>query len=111
MVVFGVLGLTLVVAGLAASDLIKNPLARTMARRPSIRLILVGALIGGFLIGRPFPLFIKMFQYATSTHNPALGALTFLLQSLGNIVVMALLFLAVTAGRWRAPPTLAGRAS
>lgn len=97
MAVFGLLGLTLVLAGLAASGLIENPLARMMARRPSIRLILVGALIGSFLIGRPFPLFMKMFQYAASTHNPALGALTFVLQSLGNIVVMALLFLAVTA--------------
>ena len=97
MVVFGLLGLTLAIAGLAAAGLVKNPLGRVLARRPAIRLILVGGLIGAFLVGRPFPLFVKIFQYAASTHNPALGALTFVLQSLGNIAVMALLFLGITA--------------
>ncbi len=97
MVVFGLLGLTLVIAGVAATGVVKNPLARMMARRPAIRLTLVGGLIGSFLIGRPFPLFVKMFAYAASTHNPALGAVTFVLQSLGNLVLMALLFLAITA--------------
>ena len=97
MVVFGLLGLTLAIAGLAAAGLVKNPLGRVSARRPAIRLVLVGGLIGAFLIGRPFPLFMKIFQYAASTHNPALGALTFVLQSLGNIAVMALLFLGITA--------------
>jgi len=64
----------------------------------------MGALIGGFLIGRPYPLFHKMFEYAASTHNPFYGALSFILVALGNIVVMALLFLALSA---RPVPALA----
>ena len=97
MVVFGVLGLALVVAGLAAAGLFRLSLARLLTRRPAVRLLLVGAMIGAFLIGRPFALFMKIFQYAVSTHNPVLGAFTFVLQSVGNIVVMALLFLAISA--------------
>jgi len=96
MVVFGVIGVTLIVMALTATGLSMNPIARLTQRRPAIRLVLIGGLIGAFLIGRPFPLFIKMFTYAASTHNPAFGAVSFVLQSLGNIVVMALLFLVIT---------------
>ena len=37
-----------------------------------------------------------MFQYAASTHDPAFGAAAFVLQLLGNITLMAGLYLAVT---------------
>ena len=37
-----------------------------------------------------------MFQFAASTHNPALGAAAFALQILGNITLMAALYLLVT---------------
>src|SRR5207302_1888958 len=60
-------------------------------------LLLIGGLIGAFLIGRPFPLFVKIFQYAAASHNPALGALVFVLQALGNIALLALVFAAVAA--------------
>jgi hypothetical protein len=96
-VVFGILGMVLLVMGLAALGIVRVRMPRHSA---SARLVLLGALIGAFLIGRPFPLFLKIFYYAAATHNPALGALVFVLQSLGNIAVLALVFLVIAvAGR------------
>ena len=43
----------------------------------------------GFLIGRPYPLFRIMFRSAAEQHNVLYGAAAFALQSVGNIVVMA----------------------
>ncbi|MET8157304.1 hypothetical protein ABZT47_13085 [Sphaerisporangium sp. NPDC005289] len=101
-VVFGVIGLVFVWLGLATLRLVPDPLAGLERRFPGARLVVLGALVGGFLIGRPFPLFHKLFTYAAQTHNPLYGAAVFVLQSLGNIVVMAVLFTLLTlAGRGR----------
>src|SRR2546429_6921316 len=79
-------------------------------RYESVRLVLLGGLIGAFLIGRPFALFVKIFEYAAATHNPALGASVFVLQSLGNIALLALIFLLVAmVGRGRLLRWLAAR--
>ncbi|MEV7969939.1 sulfite exporter TauE/SafE family protein [Sphaerisporangium sp. NPDC088356] len=91
-VVFGIIGLAFIWLGLAALRLLPDPLARLEQRFPNARLVVLGALVGGFLIGRPFPLFHKLFTYAAETHNPLYGAAVFILQSLGNVVVMAVLF-------------------
>lgn len=96
--VFGVVGLVFVYMGLAALRVVPNPLAGLYARHPRAQLIIMGGLIGAFLIGRPFPLFFKMFQYAASTHNVLYGGFVFVLQALGNIVVMLLLFLLLAYG-------------
>ena len=109
-VVFGILGLVLVVMGLAALGAIRIGAPRLDGRYASVRLVLIGGLIGAFLIGRPFALFVKIFEYAAATHNPALGALVFVLQSLGNIAVLALVFVAMAAvGRGRLLRWLAAR--
>ena len=92
-VVFGAIGLALLYLGLAELRLVPDPLARVQQRHPNARLVVLGALIGGFLIGRPFPLFHKMFVYAAEHNNPVYGASIFVLQSLGNMVIMAALFL------------------
>jgi hypothetical protein len=106
MVVFGILGLVLLVMGLAALGIVRI----RGIRAESARLVSMGALIGAFLIGRPFALFVKIFEYAAATHNPALGALVFVLQSLGNIALVALVFLLVaTVGRGRLLRWLAAR--
>ncbi|MBV9822733.1 MAG: hypothetical protein JO144_10880 [Actinobacteria bacterium] len=96
-VVFGVIGLALVYLGLAELRLVPDPLARLQLRFPNARLVVLGALVGGFLIGRPFPLFNKLFHYAAQHHNPVYGAAIFVLQSLGNLLIMGLLFLLLTA--------------
>jgi cytochrome c biogenesis protein CcdA len=110
MVVFGILGLVLVAMGLGALRAAPTlTLPRERVREIST-LLGIGALIGAFLIGRPFALFVKIFEYAAATHNPALGALVFVLQSLGNIALLALIFLLVaTVGRGHLLRWLAAR--
>jgi MFS family permease len=108
-VVFGILGLLLLVMGLASLRAPTLTLPRQRGREIS-GLLLIGGLIGAFLIGRPFALFVKIFQYAAATHNPGLGALVFVLQSLGNIAVLGLVFVAIaTVGRGRLLRWLASR--
>lgn len=91
-VVFGIVGLAFAYLGLAALRMVPDPLERFRARHPRTDVVVMGLPIGAFLIGRPFPLFKKMFEYAASTGNPLLGAGTFVLQAIGNIVIMTLLF-------------------
>jgi hypothetical protein len=110
MVVFGILGLVLVAMGLAAMRHVRVDVPRPDGRYAAARLLLIGGLIGAFLTGRPFALFVKIFEYAAATHNPVLGALVFVLQSLGNIALLALLFLVVAiVGRGRLLRWLAAR--
>jgi hypothetical protein len=110
MVVFGILGLVLLVMGVTALPVIRVRPIQPGGRYTPVRLVLIGGLIGAFLIGRPFALFVKIFQYAAATHNPALGALVFMLQSLGNIALLALVFTAIAvAGRGQLLQWLAER--
>ncbi|GIF07056.1 hypothetical protein Asi03nite_45940 [Actinoplanes siamensis] len=88
MVVFGVIGLAFILLGLAAGRYIPDP----FARRPVARVVLLGALVGGFLIGRPYPLFNKLFHWTVETGNPWYGAGAFVLQSLGNVAIVTVLF-------------------
>ncbi|MDS0139811.1 MULTISPECIES: hypothetical protein [unclassified Amycolatopsis] len=96
MIAFGVVGLVFLLMGLIALGILRNPFAGFTRRHPAAPLVLMGALIGGFLIGRPYPLFRIMFRDAAEQHNVLYGAAAFALQSLGNIVVMAVLFLILT---------------
>ena len=103
-VVFGVVGLAFVYLGLVSLQIVPDALAHFRERHPRTDVVVIGGLIGAFLIGRPFQLFFKMFEYAASTHNPVLGASTFVLQAVGNIVVMVGLFLVLFyagGGRFR----------
>ncbi|BCJ69162.1 hypothetical protein [Polymorphospora rubra] len=93
-VVFGLIGLALTYLGLAALKVVPDP----FAHRPVARVVTLGALIGGFLIGRPYPLFNKLFHWAVDTGNPLYGAGAFVLQSLGNVVVVTALFALLIAG-------------
>jgi hypothetical protein len=96
MVAFGIVGMSMIVLGLAAAGVVPDPMARISRRFPNAPLVLLGALLGGFLIGRPYPLFHELFQSAATSHDPFYGAAAFALQSLGNIIVMSLLFLLLT---------------
>ncbi|MEU7875005.1 hypothetical protein [Dactylosporangium sp. NPDC049140] len=104
MVVFGVIGLALTYLGLAALGVLPD----VFRDRPVGRVVALGALVGGFLIGRPYPLFNKLFHWAADTHNPLYGAAAFVLQSLGNILIVTALFALLTLGtggrflRWMA---------
>ncbi|MFJ6216195.1 hypothetical protein ACIQGZ_23140 [Streptomyces sp. NPDC092296] len=98
MIVFGVIGLFMLVLGLAAAGLVPDPLAGLARRHPNAPLVLVGVMVGGFLIGRPYPLFRNLFRHAADEHNPLYGAVAFSLQSIGNILVMSLLLLILSYG-------------
>jgi sulfite exporter TauE/SafE len=94
-VVFTLIGIALLWLGFAAAGLLPDPLARVEQRHPRARVLVMGVLIGLFLVGRPYGLFFRMFRYAADDGNPAFGALAFVLQSLGNITIMAVLLIGV----------------
>lgn len=96
MIAFGVVGTVMIVLGLSAAGVLPDPLRPLSGRFPNAPLVLLGAMIGGFLIGRPYPLFHELFQSAADSHDPLYGAAAFTLQSLGNIIVMGLLFLLIS---------------
>jgi hypothetical protein len=100
-VVFSVIGVIFIYLGLAAISVVPDPLQRMTRRFSYTPQLVMGALIGGFLIGRPYPLFFKIFQYAAATHNGFYGALAFVLVALGNILLMAVLFLALSMTRFQ----------
>ncbi|SFB25431.1 hypothetical protein SAMN05216266_10727 [Amycolatopsis marina] len=103
-IVFGLIGLVMLWRGLAYAGLVRNPLERVFQRRSWAETLFLGCLIGAFLIGRPWPPFRRLFEYAVSTDNILLGFLTFALQSIGNILGVAVLFLLVmlaTRGRFQ----------
>ncbi|MGM1062894.1 hypothetical protein [Saccharothrix sp. Mg75] len=98
-VVFGVVGLALALLGLASLGVVRDP----FRDRPAARVVVLGVLVGAFLIGRPYPLFIKLFRSAVESGNPLYGAGAFVLQSVGNVLlaVLVLVVLAlVTRGRF-----------
>ena len=95
-VVFTLIGAIMVWYALAAVRLVRNPLAGVFARYRWAEMAFLGALVGAFLIGRPFGMFRNMYEYAVSTDNLLIGFMTFALQSLGNIAGVALILLLVT---------------
>lgn len=90
-VVFGLIGLALIGMGLASLGVVRDP----FARHPRARVVALGALVGLFLVGRPFPLFAKLFRWAAEDGNPLAGAAAFLLQSIGNIAILGLVYVAL----------------
>ena len=93
-VVFGLVGLAFVYLGLAALGVVRD----IFADRPTARVVVLGALVGAFLIGRPYPMFVKLFNWAAETGNPLYGAATFALQSIGNILIVTVLFALLILG-------------
>ncbi|WP_335934863.1 hypothetical protein [Streptomyces sp. PTD5-9] len=101
MITFGVIGAVMVYLGLASLGLVRDPLARLAARFPNAPLVVMGVLLGGFLVGRPYPLFRRLFHDAAESGNVLYGASAFALQAVGNLVIMSVLFVLLTllAGR------------
>ncbi|QXD15031.1 hypothetical protein GQ464_016735 [Rhodocaloribacter litoris] len=53
---------------------------------------IIGTLVGLFAVGRPFPVFREFLTYAASAESPLYGAGVMMVQGLGQIAVMAVLF-------------------
>ena len=97
-IVFVLLGIVLFYWGLVALQLVKNPLKRLAETRPWTVPLFLGIITGCFSIGRPYPLFHTLFQYAAGSGNVALSATLMVIQGLCNIIVMALLFVLLLSG-------------
>ncbi|QEO16178.1 hypothetical protein FLP10_09580 [Agromyces intestinalis] len=93
MVVFGVVGIAMIYLGLTVVGVTPDPLAAVAKRFPQVHTVLLGMLIGGFLVGRPYPLFRQLFRNAAEIGSPLYAAAVFSLQSLGNIALMAVIAL------------------
>jgi hypothetical protein len=98
LVTFGLIGLVMIWFGLSAVGVVRDPLRRISARWPNAPMVIMGVLIGALTIGRPFGLYRKLFRDAAESHNALYGAAAWTLHSLGNIIVMVLLFLALAYG-------------
>jgi hypothetical protein len=95
-VVFSLIGIVMLWRGLAYVRAVRNPLAGVFRRYRWAEMLFLGGLIGAFLIGRPFGPFRNLFGYDASTGNPLLGFTTFALQSVGNILGVAVLLVLIT---------------
>lgn len=95
-IVFTTIGAILVWRALAALGLVRHPLQRVIDRHPRTDMVMMGVLVGAFVVGRPFALFRHLYEYAGDTNNPLIGFSTFALQALGNILIVSLLFVAIT---------------
>jgi len=104
-IVFGLIGLVMLYLGLAALGALPSMVDRLSERWQPAGYVVAGVLIGGFLIGWPWPLFHKIFAHAASTHDAAYGAATFILVAVDNMLVMGLLFLVSSMTRF---PNCAG---
>lgn len=68
---------------------------RAWASSPMTRATVMGLMVGSFAVGRPYPVFRDLLTYAAASHNPMYGALVMGVQGLGQIALMAAIFLLV----------------
>ena len=102
-VVFSVLGLMML--AWAAIDLgffrraigRMSPVTRAFFSQSSTKAALMGAMIGAFAIGRPYPVFREFLLYAAQVQQPLYGAAVMAVQGLGQIAVMIAVFAAILA--------------
>lgn len=96
--VFSLLGIIMLTWGfleMGFLDKIKKRFSdttRAFFDQPTTKALLLGILVGCFAIGRPFPVFREFLVYAASANSPLYGAGVMMIQGLGQIAVMALLF-------------------
>lgn len=97
--VFTTLGVGMLVWGafeLGYLDTVKrriSPVVRAFFSLPVTKAALLGLMVGSFAVGRPFPVFREFLTYAATAESPVYGAGVMMIQGLGQIAVMALLFL------------------
>ena len=78
---------------------------------------IMGAMVGAFAVGRPFPVFREFLLYTAQSQNPIYGAAVMALQGVGQVLVMATLFLLIVwlfggpLARWLAAPRRAATVS
>lgn len=70
-----------------------SPVTSRFFAAPNTKAALLGAMVGLFAVGRPFPVFRDFLTYAANAENPIYGAAVMTVQGIGQIAVMVLLFL------------------
>lgn len=99
--VFSALGLLMLVWGafeMGYLDKLKSSFSdktRAFLSQNTVKALILGIMVGLFAVGRPFPVFREFLVYAASASSPFYGASVMMIQGLGQIAVMALLFFLV----------------
>nr|ASV46813.1 hypothetical protein [uncultured bacterium]ASV47025.1 hypothetical protein [uncultured bacterium] len=75
-----------------------SPATRAFFAQPTTRAALMGLMVGLFMVGRPYPLFRDFLTYAAESQSPLYGAAIMMVQGLGQIAVMVVLFLVLVYG-------------
>lgn len=78
-----------------------SPATRAFFGLPTTKAAILGLMVGAFAIGRPFPVMHAFLIYAATAGSPFYGASVMIVQGLGQIAVMVLLFLALVYGLGR----------
>jgi len=97
--VFSVLGTLMLVWGGVELGLLDavvkrfTPVTRAFFAQSTTKAGIMGAMVGAFAVGRPFPVFREFLLFTAQSQNPAYGAAVMALQGVGQVLVMAALFL------------------
>ena len=75
-----------------------SPTTRAFFAQPSTKAALLGLMVGTFMIGRPFPVMRDFLVYAATAGSPLYGAGVMVVQGLGQIALMVVLFLGLVYG-------------
>jgi len=75
-----------------------SSVTRAFLAQPTTRAGILGAMVGAFAVGRPFPVMREFLTYAASAESPVYGAGVMMVQGLGQIAVMVALFLVLVVG-------------
>jgi sulfite exporter TauE/SafE len=75
-----------------------SPATRAFFAQPTTKAGLLGLMVGTFMVGRPYPVMRDFLTYAAAAGSPLYGAAVMVVQGLGQIAVMVLLFLALVYG-------------
>lgn len=68
---------------------------RTFFANPLTKAGLMGLMVGFFTVGRPFGVFRDFITYTASTKSPIYSALSMIIQGIGQIALMIIIFLVV----------------
>jgi cytochrome c biogenesis protein CcdA len=72
-----------------------SPITRAFFAQTTTKAALMGAMVGAFAVGRPFPVFREFLLFTAQSRNPAYGAVVMALQGVGQVLVMVTLFLLI----------------
>lgn len=101
----GLLMLTWGLAELGALDHLSDRVAgraRSVLGTPVVKASGLGLMVGLFAVGRPFPVFRDFLSYAAHAGSPLYGAGVMMMQGLGQILLMTILFVGLVGlGRRR----------